>query len=441
MMKPTVENPTVAGDLHELLTGDDEARLCKDIPESACHHQPRNFLLHVASLGATKTGDGLVDPKLVLAWILGALGAPATVIGLLVPVRESLALLPQLFTAASIRALPQRKYAWAAGSALQGLSVLCMAATALTMEGAAAGFLIVALLAVFALARSVCSVSYKDVLGKTVSKSTRGTATGTAGTIAAAFVFVFAILLSAGVIPKTIASLSIALMVAGGLWLLASVLFLQLAEEQGATEGGRNGFPEALAQLSLMRSDDQLSRFVAVRGLLTATALAPPFILSLGGENSDRNIAELGPFLIASSLASVASTYVWGRLADRSSRIVLITAALAGAVATLTVGMTGLFAPWLASQPMFLALVLFALMIAYQGVRLGRSTHLVDMADREERASYTAVSNTVIGVLLLIGGVFGVMAEFIGVAAVLLVFGIMCAVAALLALGLNEVQE
>jgi hypothetical protein len=232
MMKPTVENPTVAGDLHELLTGDDEARLCKDIPESACHHQPRNFLLHVASLGATKTGDGLVDPKLVLAWILGALGAPATVIGLLVPVRESLALLPQLFTAASIRALPQRKYAWAAGSALQGLSVLCMAATALTMEGAAAGFLIVALLAVFALARSVCSVSYKDVLGKTVSKSTRGTATGTAGTIAAAFVFVFAILLSAGVIPKTIASLSIALMVAGGLWLLASVLFLQWPKSQ-----------------------------------------------------------------------------------------------------------------------------------------------------------------------------------------------------------------
>ena len=68
----------------------------------------------------------------------------------------------------------------------RGTAVAGMAAAALLLEGAAAGGAIIALLAVFALARSACSVSYKDVLGKTVSKSTRGTATGTAGSIAAA---------------------------------------------------------------------------------------------------------------------------------------------------------------------------------------------------------------------------------------------------------------
>ena len=71
------------------LTSEDDGRVCRDIPESACNHQPKNFLIHVLSLGATKTGDGLVDPKLVLSWLLGALGAPTAAIGMLVPVREA----------------------------------------------------------------------------------------------------------------------------------------------------------------------------------------------------------------------------------------------------------------------------------------------------------------------------------------------------------------
>ena len=135
--------------IYQILTGEDDGRLCKDIPEEACLAQPQNFTTHVMSLAATKTGDGLADPKLVLAWLLGALGAPQAAIGLLVPVREAGALLPQLFTSAQIRSLPKRKWAWVAGSAVQGLSVFGMAAAALTLKGAAAGWTIVGLLAVF----------------------------------------------------------------------------------------------------------------------------------------------------------------------------------------------------------------------------------------------------------------------------------------------------
>ncbi|MEC8574214.1 MAG: MFS transporter, partial [Pseudomonadota bacterium] len=51
---------------------------------------------HVAALAATKLADGLIDPKLVLAWLLNAIGAPGFLIGILVPVREAGSLLPQL---------------------------------------------------------------------------------------------------------------------------------------------------------------------------------------------------------------------------------------------------------------------------------------------------------------------------------------------------------
>lgn len=52
---------------------------------------------------------------------------------------------------------------------------------------------IVALVAVFAIGRSAASVNYKDVLGKTVSKSKRGTVTGTAASVSAAVVLRVAI--------------------------------------------------------------------------------------------------------------------------------------------------------------------------------------------------------------------------------------------------------
>jgi hypothetical protein len=88
-----------------------------------------------------------------------------------------------------------------------------------------------------------------------------------------------------------------------------------------------------------------------------------------------------------------------------------------------------------------LPLLLFVLMIAYQGVRLGRSTHVVDMADSDNRATYTALSNTVVGLVLVLGGAAGFVAGAFGEAALLGLFAAMCLVAALLAAGLEEVQR
>lgn len=440
----------MAASLYDILTGDEEARLCRDIPESACRHRSENFVIHVASLAATKTGDGLADPKLVLTWLLQALGAPAAAIGLLVPLRESLALLPQLFTSAQIRALPQRKWVWGIGSVVQGVMVAGMGFAALFLEGAALGWTIVALLTVFALARSACSVSYKDVLGKTVGKTLRGTATGTAGTISAVAVFAFGASLATGILPLEPKIIAYALFCAAVLWVAAGSTFLLLAEESGATDGGKNALDGIVSQFRLLREDRQLVVFIAVRGLLIATALAPPFILTLGAEAGQAaaedaagtvaSLGQLGPFIIASSLASISSSYVWGRLADSSSRKVLALSATGGALGLGLAALAGYLLPGLVEGNWFLPVLIFLVYIAYQGVRLGRSTHLVDMADEKRRASYTALSNTIIGILLVMGGIFGFIAQWISVAFVLAIFSLMCIAAALLALKLEEVQ-
>lgn len=116
-------------EIYSILTSEDDGRVCKDIPESSCDEQPGNFLKHVISLALTKAGDGFSDPKLILSWLLTALGAPAYIIGLLVPVREAGALIPQLFIAQRLREPPIRKRAWAFGSFIQGAAVIGMGAS------------------------------------------------------------------------------------------------------------------------------------------------------------------------------------------------------------------------------------------------------------------------------------------------------------------------
>lgn len=424
----------------EFVFGEGADRVCRDIPEEACDEQPRNLTLHLASLTSTKTGDGIVDPKLVLSWLVGALGGSGVAIGLLVPLRESLALLPQLFIGHRVRYRSTRKQVWAAASFVQGASVAGMGIAALALPGAAAVWSIVALVAVFATGRSAASVSYKDVLGKTVSKSKRGTVTGTAASISSAVVLALGAGVAWGAIPLSVTTIGIGLLVAAGLWTFAGVLFLQLTEADGATEGGVDGLAAALRNLRLLRDDPQLGRFVATRSLLTVTAIAPPYLLSLT-RGSGSELGSLGPFVVASSVATIVGGRLWGRLSDRSSRQVLIGA---GGASTMlfTFAAVGVAAtPELLAKPWIAAVLLFLVVLAYQGVRLGRSTHLVDMANEDQRAVYTAVSNTIVGLVILATGVFGVVSEIAGLGAVFAVFAVLSALAVLVGRGLEEVQR
>ncbi|MEC7378058.1 MAG: MFS transporter, partial [Pseudomonadota bacterium] len=148
--------------LYGLIANEEDARVCKDIPEEACREVPRNFFLILASNVLTKLGDLLISPKTVLAWLMSAIGAPALV-AWLVPIRESGSLVPQMVIAAWVRRKAVRKWFWTLGSLGQAVSVVGMAASVWFLEGYPAGYGIIASLVLFSLARGFCSVSMKDV--------------------------------------------------------------------------------------------------------------------------------------------------------------------------------------------------------------------------------------------------------------------------------------
>ena len=302
------------------------------------------------------------------------------------------------------------------------------------MQGVAAGIAIVGLLAVLSLARSICSVSYKDVLGKTVGKTRRGTATGIASSASAAGVIVFAGILLLGLAPR-FEVVVFALTLAALCWIGAGLLFATLREPHKA---GDSRAGAGLSQLQLLRDRPQLRRFVIARSALVGTALAPPYLVILTGE-AQGGLDTLGLLVLASSFAALLSSFVWGRLSDRSSRRVLMYAGLTGAGAlflALALHLTGI-----ARQAWAMPVALFGLMIAYQGVRQGRSTHLVDMARADDRAAYTAVSNTIVGLVIIGAGGCIAALSALSVPLAIGVMAVFCLIGAFVAAGLNEEQK
>jgi len=395
--------------------------------------QPRNRLIHTISLTFNRLGDGLVDPKLVLAWLVTSLGASAVWVGMLVPLREAGALLPQLFTASRLRFVSVRKWWWVFGAMLQAASVAGMVVTSLTLTGTAAGAAIASLVAVFAVARSISSVSYKDVLGKTVDKSHRGAVSGLAASIAAAGILLFGLVLMFDVVDRSAIVIG-ALAIASFCWILASFTFAQLYEEPSVITANKSDSAFAL-YVSYLKNDRELQKFLMVRGLLIATAITPPFLILLAGDTAGSIVTQLGSLVVASSAATFVSGYVWGKLSDYSTAAVMSVAGVVTSV-TLAVALYAIGTD-LYQTAWFLPAVLFFIMTMYQGVRIARNIHIVNIANEDTRAGYTAVSNTTIGVLLLLIGSLGYVADVTSIEIVVGILASMSLAGGLLALRLR----
>lgn len=436
---PLSRERSAYGRFYSLVAEDEDARVCRDIPAAACSEQPVAFTLQLAAQTLSKLGDALSSSRLVLAWILSGLGAPAIYLSLLVPLRESLSLLPQLFIARALREQPLRKGFWVAGGLAQAASLATMVPAVLLLEGHALGLAVCALLALFSLARGVCSVAAKDVLGKTVSRSRRGRLTGLAGSSAGLVTLAMAGLLLLFGGPGDGDSLLFAILLgtAALAWLGAALVYSRVPEVPGATGGGGNAIEEALRNLRLLRDDPPFRDFVIARILLVATAFAIPYVVILLRDAGDAAPA-FGALLLAEGLAGLLSAPFWGYWSDAASHRVMAAAALVSA-ATLALTL------WLAhsgglEDTGWGALLIFACAIAHQGARVGRKTYLVDLASGDTRAAYTAVSNTVLGVFLFSGALLGVLDAALGTGAVLAVLLGLALLAALRSATLQRVD-
>jgi MFS family permease len=409
------------GKLYDAITGDEEGSVCEDLPENACQEAPGNFFVNAANGALTKLGDQLADPSLVLAWFLDAIGASGLLIGWLTPVRRAGALLPQLIVSGQLRRFKKRRWFWMLGGAGFGLALILMVPAVLVLPNSVAGWSVIFLLGVGSVFRGISSVAFKDVLAKTIPQGKRGSLLATRATIGGVLA------LAAGLVLRTLVKdqgartpYFILLALAGSLWLVGVSLVFFIKEEPGATSGSRNAFKEAVAGLQFLKSNANFRQFLIARSVLVSVELSMPFYILLARQVSGQGAGELGIFVVASSLARILSSPLWGRLADHGSRKVLIwSSAIAVLSGVLLLGFSRLSGQ--VGPTIVMALPVLLVGIAIAGVRLGRKTYLVDAAPSEQRPLYIALTNTIAGIIIFIGGSLGLIVDLFSVEVLLVI--------------------
>ena len=422
-------------ELYAALYEEEDARVCRDIPDEACSDVPQNFFLHAGAASLGKIADAIGSAKTTLPWLLASVGAPVWMTTFLVPIRESGSMLPQLAIGAWVRQQRFRKGFYVIGALVQALALLLAAGSLVVLEGAPAGFAVLVCLIFYSLARALCSIASKDVIGKTVPKTRRGRMNGIAVSFAGLSTLA-AVAMLAWLQAGTAAYLSL-VACAAGCWLLAALVFSQIEESPGATSGHGDGIAEALSRLGLLRSDSTFRNFVVCRVLLLGSALMAPLVVMLGQQYGNTSLTW---FLLAQGLGSALSGGLWGGFADRSSRKLMLFCA----AGVFSMGTVLALVAWFEFAPVyqvwFFPLAFLMLAVLHDGIRLGRKTYLLDMGGGNKRTDYVAVSNTVVGALLLVAGVVTSLIQMLGVAFAIAFFAVLALASVPVMHSLPEVQ-
>jgi hypothetical protein len=430
-----------AEEVYGALAGEEDERACDAIPEEACREVPGSFVLNALNGASTKLAEQLASPGLVLPWMLGAVGAPAVLVGLLVPIRQAGSLVPQLAVAARIRAYALRKWFWVGAGVIQAAALAAMIPAILLLPPAPAGLAVAAALAVFSVASGVGSVAFKDVMAKTIPRGRRGRLLGVRATVGGILAMGAAVALRFGLGEEgSLVPYAVLLGSAAFLWLLGAGFFAAIREVEGATEGGRSALDEARAGIHLLREQPAFTRFVGARALLLAAQLAAPFYALQAQRVTGVEAGNLALFVMASSLATVLSSPFWGKFSDASARRVMVAGGIWTAV-TVGLALGGELLPENSWGLVLFSLVFLSSGFAVGGVRLGRKTYLLDGAPNRERPLMVAVSNTLVGVMYVVAGGLGLLADYVGVNPVLGILGGMAILGTLLAWRLPEAGE
>ncbi|MEJ2634515.1 MAG: MFS transporter [Calditrichia bacterium] len=402
--------------VYEILSGDDsQDRACQSIPDEACTNVPRNYVLNVLNGSATKLAEQLAGPNLVLPWIFNVIGAPALLLGFLMPVRQTGSLLPQMVVSGQIRRFPRRKWFWAGAGVVQAIMLMLMIPAIIFFPPLYAGLAVIGLLALFSMASGVGSVAFQDVAGKTIPKGRRGRLLANRATIGGILTIAAGIILRFWIGNSTDYHIYLILIfIAAVLWLAGALFFSRIKELAGATGGGRNAILEARAGIKNVRKFPGYRRFLLTRLALLSIEIATPFYVLHAQKLLGNQLSSFGIFVIAVGISKVFSSPFWGKFADTSSRKVMIYAGLMGALTgAVAIGISLLLNVW--HYAYIYAVVFLLIGFAEAGVRLGRKTFLIDATTEKVRATYVAFTNTIVGVFTLLSGLLGLIVQFISV--------------------------
>jgi len=411
----------------------------------------RSFVLNVVNGGLFDLAERLIDPPLVLTWFVSRLTASNLLIGLVAPLGDAGWYLPQIFVSARVQRMPRKMPSYAATAVVRALAWLLLAAVVWLVDEPLV--LLVSFFTLYGVVRIVSGLSglaFYDVTAKTIPPQQRGS------------LFAWRQLLGglmglgAGWIVKTVLN-SAALPFPHGhavlfaLYCLAAtpamVAFIAIREPVGAAIEERVTVGQQLRRGGrLLRRDHVYRRFMAARLSLGLAGIALPFYAVYAKDILGAPEGMVGVYIAARVAAQLVCNLPWGWLGDRyGNRLALRLLAVGNGLTVLTalalVGLVSLLHPqgnWLP----YLALPLFVLDGAVRpGHALAASNYLLEIVAEAERPLSVGLSNTLMGLIVLLSGLGGLLVDLSGFAGLFLTATALCLAAYVLATGLPEPRQ
>ncbi|MBC7226436.1 MAG: MFS transporter [Thermoflexales bacterium] len=406
----------------------------------------RSFILGVVNGALFEFAERLIDPPLVLTWFVSRLTSSNLLVGLVAPLGDAGWFLPQVFIAGLVQRMPRKMLSYTLASVVRAISWLLVAAAVWWVDDPT--LLLVAFFTLYGVARLAAGLGglgFFEVVAKTIPANRRGSFFAwrllTGGLLG----------LGAGVVTREVLNRfpfphghALLFVIYNAVIIPAMLAFIIIREPPGTAVSRTPTLRQQLRRAGqLLRTDAVFRRYMGMRTALGLAGIALPFYGVYARNVLGAPEGMVGIYVTVRVAAGLMANLPWGSVGDRKgNRLVTLWLSLGNALtALLALALAGWVAlspsrgPWLP----YLALPLFFLNGALTPAStLVGSNFLLELVPEAERPLYLGLSNTLIGIIVLISGLGGLVVDLLGYAGLFSLSALLCLLAWWWARGLPE---
>ncbi len=373
-------------------------------------HYRRNFIAISGDWICFVVAMAFANYTSVIPSFINQLTDFAPLVGLVSTIANGVWLLPQLIAAQYV-ANKEWKKPYVILPALVGRPMYLLVTVAILLTGATYPYFIVALFfvaeTIFSATDGLASVSWFDILSKSIPPTKRGrlysTAQITGGLLAIAAGFVVRQILGPGG-PAFPYNYGLLLFLSVAFLFVALIFYSSVKEPAQEVQKEREPWRAYMPRLAaLLRQDRQFRLINIVRLLAGLSVLASPFYVVYATDIlriSDENI---GLFVSAQVLGGIAASSAMGYLNERSgSKIVTQMTIALGLSTPLLALLIHYYTPHAAIVTYVYALIFVLIGATMSGYMQGFTNIVLEMAPSDQRPTYVGLYNTLGGNLMVV---------------------------------------
>lgn len=391
----------------------------------------RNFNLGVANGILYLIAENLMDPTLVIAVFLSQLTSSDLLIGLIIPIRDGLWSIPQLWMSGYLQNLARKMDLFRKVSIIRFFCWLLLAIEINFISDPT--ILLVSFMVTFTivcLAAGLSGLAWMEIVSKTIPSEQRGKffalRLGISGFFNIGFSLFVRWLLSAQSgfqFPHNFGILSILyfLFASTALWAFAMIK----EPEETHTLPIQPIHILLKRSINIFKGDKVYRNFVFLLSLMSIGGMATPFFAIYVQQNLGGDPSMVGIYLGVSVVSNLAANILFGRISlVYGNRRVMVISILSGALMSLMVlALVFLAAPLhisAAAASLWLIPVFILFGLRGTGYTISSNCITLDISPSKERSLYVGFINSMTGLVILATGLSGVIKDLLGMEILLL---------------------